>query len=90
MVNITSNLRVINSQTAADKEANNVLAEFAHVTEELTKSVDRMSGFVIVAVDDHGFPTAMSHFGNNFPIPPVMMPEIVKTATEALVYRNGV
>jgi hypothetical protein len=87
MVNITSRLSVISGTTKADKEANEVLTHFARAAEELTTSVDRMSGFVILAIDDHGFPSAVSHFGNNFPIPPVMMPGIAKTAIEAIVYR---
>jgi hypothetical protein len=86
MVNITSSLRVINGTTAADREANGVLAEFAAATETVSTTVDRMSAFIVIAFDDHGFPTFSHHIGKNFPIPTPMLPAILKDIAVQQVY----
>lgn len=86
---MTAELRKIDGSTARDAAANECLTEFAKETEELSKSVDRMSGFVIICLDDEGFPTSSVHFGQRFPVPPVMLPEIVKEAVLAHVYTRN-
>jgi hypothetical protein len=86
MVNITSSLRVVHGRTAADIEANRMLAEFAAATEKVSIDVDGMSGFIVVAFDEHGYPTFTYAIGKNCPIPPPMLPSIVKDIVTTQVY----
>lgn len=84
----TANLRVINSETPQDKAANEVLAEFAALTDELSKEVEHMSAFVLICFDDHGNPQMRLHVGDMFPMPTPLLPMVVKECTNALVYKR--
>lgn len=81
-------LRRIDGSTARDAEANEVLATFAKETLELSKEVERMSAFLVVAFDDEGFITSRLYYGHNFPIPPPMLPDIIRDAVVSDVYKS--
>lgn len=79
-------LRVLNSETKQAKAANEVLAEFASVTDELTKEVEHMSAFFVICFDDHGNPVSRLHVGEMFPMPTPLIPMVAKECATATVY----
>lgn len=81
-------LVVLNTELPRDKAANDVAAQFASKTLELTSEVDRMSGFFIVVFDDEGNPSSTVHFGDMFPMPTPMVPDVVRECCVQDVYRK--
>lgn len=79
-------LAVLNTELPRDKAANAVLAQFAKFTEDMTTLVDRMSGFYVVAFDDEGNPYTTMHFGDYFPMPVLMVPEVIEQCCVQDVY----
>jgi len=60
------------------REAKDVLDHFANSTLAVTTQCSDMSGFVVIAWDDHGVPTTARHLGKNNPVPFMMIPDIVR------------
>jgi hypothetical protein len=81
-------LVVLNTELPRDKAANEVAAQFASFTEGVTTIVDRMSGFYIVVFDDEGNPYSTMHFGEMFPMPMPMVPDVVRECCVQDVYRK--
>lgn len=73
-------------ETARDKAANDVTKEFAEAYDDMMKTTDRMSGFFVCTFDDEGNLAGRLHMGSYFPIPPPMLPEIIKQAVIEEVY----
>jgi len=71
-------VHVIDKDTPRDVAATIVHKEFAEVYDYMIKETGRMSGFFVVTFDDEGNPHYRQHLGEFFPIPPPMLPEIIK------------
>jgi len=79
-------VKVLDVERKSDVAATEVHKVFAEEYDRIIQETGRMSGFVIVAFDDHGVPVSTVHLGEMFPIPPPMLPDIVKQCTISHVF----
>lgn len=77
---------VVDGDTRRSKEANQVLAEFAAMTEKMTTTIDYMSGFIVIGFDDQGHVYSAMYLGEMFPIPSPLLPSIAEKAVTTRVY----
>ena len=83
---MSADIRVIDNSTRVDRASNEVHAAFAEAYDDMLKETGGMSAFFIVCFDHSGAPVSMLHMGTEFPIPPPMLPEIVKQCAITQVY----
>lgn len=81
-----SSLRVIDGNTHRDIAANEMRNVFGEAADDVLNETGRVSGFVIVAFDDQGNPTWRVEFGEMFPIPSPLVPDIVKQCVSSTIY----
>jgi len=81
-------LRAIGPETATDKIANEVRGSFGEECDNMLKNVDRMMAYFIVCFDEKGVPTYKLVCEDKFPIPQVLLPDIVKQCCIQYVYEE--
>lgn len=78
-------LNVVRIDRNRDVEANDVHAKFAELTEKSATNCERMAGFVVVVWDDEGIMSFEPYMGHMSPIPPVLVPGIIKDFLPAVM-----